>query len=195
MGSHTPFDWGSALPVLDAGRVVLRPLHDADVPALFEIFGDAEAMRYWGSPPLPDLEGAHGLLADIRRHFGALTLFQWGVARRDNDEIIGTTTIFQIDYEHRRGVIGFAIRRRDWGRGYASEAVTALIRFAFERLGLHRLEADPDPHNAPSIAVLEKQGFRREGLLRERYFLNGEPQDAAYYGLLRPEWSHSDDVQ
>jgi [ribosomal protein S5]-alanine N-acetyltransferase len=195
MTSHTPFEWGSALPVIPAGRVTLRPLRDADVPALFEIFGDVEAMRFWGSPPLQDLAAAHALLDDIRRHFAARTLFQWGVARSDDDAVIGTTTIFQIDHEHRRGVIGFAIRRGDWRRGYASDAVTALIRFAFAQLDLHRLEADPDPHNAASIAVLEKQGFKREGLLRERYFLNGETQDAAYYGLLRREWRHADDVQ
>ena len=67
--------------------------------------------------------------------------------------------------------------------------MTLLIRFAFEQLDLHRIEADPDPQNAASIKLLLKQGFKREGLLRERYFLNGEPQDAEYYGLLRREWT------
>jgi RimJ/RimL family protein N-acetyltransferase len=71
-----------------------------------------------------------------------------------------------------------------------------LIRFAFGQLDLHRLEADADPLNAASIAVLERQGFKREGLLRERYFMQGEPQDAAYYGLLRREWTGAaDDIQ
>ena len=157
--------------------------------ALFEVFGDAEAMRYWSSPPLADITGAHALLADIRRHFEAKSLFQWGVARLDDDRVIGTCTLFHIDEEHRRAEIGFALGRAHWGNGYASEAVAALIRFAFDTLDLHRLEADPDPQNAASIAVLVKQGFKREGLLRERYFLNGEPQDAEYYGLLRREWT------
>lgn len=183
------YDWGEALPTLEGARVQLRPLGGGDVPALFEIFGDEQVMRYWSSPALKDLAGARALLDDIRRHFAAKTLFQWGIARREDGGIIGTTTIFQIDHEHRRGEIGFAIGRDHWGHGYASEAVTLLIRFAFEQLDLHRLEADPDPQNLGSIRVLERQGFKREGLLRERYFLDGEPQDAEYYGLLRREWS------
>ena len=177
------------MPRIDADRVRLRALAEADLPALLEVFGDAEVVRYWSSPPLTDVAGAHALLADIRRHFEAKTLFQWGVARLDDDGVIGTCTLLHIDEEHRRAEIGFALGRAHWGRGYASEAVSALIRFAFETLGLHRLEADADPRNTRSIAVLTGQGFKREGLLRERYFLNGEAQDAEYYGLLRRDWT------
>lgn len=189
MAGKRTFQEGSELPRLAGARVHLRSLRDDDVPALLAIFGDAEVMRFWSSPPVAGEAGARALLDDIRRHFRARTLFQWGIARADDDEIVGTVTIFHIDDEHRRGEIGFAIGRPHWGRGYASEAVTLLIGFAFERLGLHRLEADPDPRNAASIRVLEKQGFKYEGLLRERYFLDGEAQDAAYYGLLRSEWT------
>lgn len=183
------FSWDE-MPSIDGGRVRLRALVEADVPALFEIFSDPEGMRYWSAPPLADLAAARALLADIHAHFARRTLFQWGIVRADDDRVIGTTTIFQIDHDHRRAEIGFALGRAHWGQGYATAAVIALIRFAFETLDLHRLEADPDPQNSASIAVLKKQGFRREGLLRERYFLNGEPQDAEYYGLLRREWTH-----
>lgn len=190
MASGPVFEWGESLPRLVGARLALRPLRDGDVPSLFEVFSDPEVMRFWSSPPLAGEDGARALLDDIRAHFARRTLFQWGIARLADDQIIGTTTIFQIDEEHRRGEIGFAIARSQWGHGYASEAVTLLIRFAFERLGLHRLEADPDPQNLASIRVLEKQGFKYEGRLRERYFLDGAPQDAAYYGLLRHEWTH-----
>lgn len=181
------FAWDE-MPRIDGGRVRLRPLFDADVPALFEVFGDPEVMRFWSSPPLADIAAAHALLADIHAHFARKTLFQWGITRADDDRVIGTTTIFQIDHDHRRAEIGFALGRAHWGQGYASDSVTALIRFAFETLDLHRLEADADPRNTASIAVLTKQGFVREGYMRERYFLSGEPQDAEYYGLLRGEW-------
>lgn len=184
------FQWGESLPRVAGERVTLRPLGDHDLPALLEIFGDREVMRFWSSPPIAGADGARALLDDIRGHFQAGTLFQWGIARADDDAIVGTTTIFHVDREHRRGEIGFALGRAHWGRGYASDAVTLLIRFAFEQLELHRLEADPDPQNLASIKVLEKQGFKHEGLLRERYFLDGAPQDAAYYGLLRHEWTH-----
>ena len=185
----TAFAWGNGLPRLESERLVLRSLADGDVPALFEIFGDADAMRFWSWPAFTREEQARALLDDIRRHFAARTLFQWGIARKSDDAVIGTVTLFQVDHEHRRCEIGFALSRSTWGQGIATEAVTRIIRFAFEELGLHRIEADPDPQNLASIRVLERQGFKHEGLLRERYFLNGQGMDAAYYGLLRREWT------
>ena len=169
MTSGEGFQWGESLPRVAGERVTLRPLDDGDLTALLEIFGDPDVMRFWSSPPIAGEDGARALLNDIRGHFARRTLFQWGIARLADDQIIGTTTIFQIDEEHRRGEIGFAIARSQWGHGYASEAVTLLIRFAFERLGLHRLEADPDPENLASIGVLEKLGFSYEGLLRHEW--------------------------
>ena len=73
----------------------------------------------------------------------------------------------------------------------ATEAVELLLGFAFERLGLHRLEADADPQNVGSLRVLERQGFRREGYLRERWHTLGQVQDAVFLGLLRREWKGS----
>jgi len=67
-----------------------------------------------------------------------------------------------------------------------AEAQSALIGFAFGTLNLHRLEADVEPRNLRSIGLLEGAGFRREGFLRERYHLNGEIQDALFYGPFAP---------
>jgi ribosomal-protein-alanine N-acetyltransferase len=64
----------------------------------------------------------------------------------------------------------------------------ALLKYAFEVLDLHRIEADVDPRNAASIKTLERLGFQREGYLRERWQINGQIQDAFFYGLLRHEW-------
>jgi RimJ/RimL family protein N-acetyltransferase len=67
-------------------------------------------------------------------------------------------------------------------------ALERLLDFAFGELGLRRLEADVDPNNVRSIASLERLGFRREGYLRERWFVGGQVEDALFYGLLRREW-------
>jgi RimJ/RimL family protein N-acetyltransferase len=75
-----------------------------------------------------------------------------------------------------------------WGKGYMNEALTGLVSHAFEVMKLRRLEADVDPCNAASIRTLERLGFQREGFLRERWHVNGEIQDAFFYGLLRREW-------
>ena len=101
------------------------------------------------------------------------TLFHFGVADREHDRIIGHATLFKWDQEHRRAEVGYSIRRDRWGLGLGSEAVSTLIGFGFQRLGLR---------------LLEKLGFVREGYRRERWEFAGEIQDAVCFGLLRSEW-------
>ena len=175
-------------PILDTPRLKLRALTDADIPALFAIFNDAETMRYWTNSPMTDVAEAEELLRDIQAHAKAETLFQWGIARREDDLVIGTCTLFRIEREHRRAELGYILRRDHWRRGLASEALTAIVNHAFGTLGLHRLEADIDPRNARSIRLVERLDFKREGRLRENYFVAGEIQDSLIYGLLAPEW-------
>jgi RimJ/RimL family protein N-acetyltransferase len=75
------------------------------------------------------------------------------------------------------------------GNGFAGEAFDLLIRFAFESLDLHPLEADVDPENERSLRLLVRQGFRREGYLRERWHHLSRVHDAVFLGLIRTEWS------
>ena len=185
-GKGSSYDWGERLPTLTGKRVRLVALTDMDAPALFSVFSDPEVMRYWLTPPMRDHTEAMEYLEKIHEGFRTKTLFQWGVNL--DGAIIGTCTLFQLDLTHRRGEIGYALARAFWGKGLASDALTALLEFAFTTLELHRIEADVDPRNAKSIHLLERLGFRREGFQRERYFVGGEIQDALLLGLLRPEW-------
>ncbi len=102
--------------------------------------------------------------------------------------MIGTCTLHRIEPEHRRAELGYILRRDHWGRGLASEALTALCNHAFGTLRLHRLEADIDPRNAGSIRLVERLGFKWEGHLRQRYFVADDIQDSAIYGLLATDW-------
>jgi len=185
--SANGFDWGDELPTLHGDGVTLRALDEGDVDSLFEIFGDAEVMRYWSRAPYASLAEARGLLDHIQDSFATRTLFQWGIVPENTERVVGTCTLFHHAREHRRCEVGFALGRAWWGRGTASRAVGRVIRFAFEALDVHRIEADADPRNERSLRLLEGLGFRREGLLRERYHVGGEIQDAVVLGLLRRE--------
>jgi RimJ/RimL family protein N-acetyltransferase len=179
---------GDRLPTLVAARVRLRWLEDRDVDALFDVFSDTDVMRYWSSPPMRDRDRAVALLDEIRGCFRDRELFQWGIARIEDDRVIGTCTLAAVSATHRRAELGFALARAQWGHGYAAEALDRLLAFAFDELALHRLEADVDPRNARSIAALERLGFRKEGHLRERWHVGGEVADGLMYGLLAREW-------
>jgi [ribosomal protein S5]-alanine N-acetyltransferase len=167
---------------------VLRWLEPRDVDALFEIYSDVEVTRFWSSAAMRRKAEARRLLREIREEHRARRLHEWGVALRDGDRVIGTCTLFNFDAENRRAEVGFALARAWWGRGLMGEALTLLLDFAFDVLGMRRIEADVDPRNRASLALLERLGFRHEGVLRERWNVGGELQDTAYYGLLAREY-------
>lgn len=178
------------LPTITADRISLRWLTERDVGSLFSIFSDPEVMRYWSSTPFANTDAARKLLAHIHDGFSRRALFQWGIARRTDDLVIGTCTLFHTDLDNRRAEIGYALRRDHWGHGYMREALTALLDFAFNTLNLHRVEADVDPRNDSSVRTLERLGFRKEGYLRERWLVGGGIQDSLFYGLLQRDWRH-----
>lgn len=179
--------WDS-LATIETNRIRLRWVTDDDVDALYRIFSHPEVMRYWGTPPLADRDAAKQLVNEIHDGFQRQMALKWGIARRSDDEIIGTTTLFNLNFDNRRCEIGYALDRAEWGKGYMQETLHALLDYAFNRLDLHRIEADVDPRNLNSIRTVEKLGFQREGYLRQRWQVNGEIQDALFFGLLRPEW-------
>jgi [ribosomal protein S5]-alanine N-acetyltransferase len=183
--NHLPYVWGDHLPTLTGRQVALRELDRSDVPALFAMFSDPRVMRYWSRPPFENESEAAVLLDRIEDGFRSRQLFQWGITRER--ELLGTCTLFHLDLTHRHAEIGYALAHRFWGQGWARDAVTTAIDFAFDVLDLHRIEADVDPRNTRSLALLERLGFRREGCLRERYIVSDEIQDALLLGLLRSE--------
>jgi RimJ/RimL family protein N-acetyltransferase len=176
------------LPTIPARRLHLRWLDERDVPALFAIFSHPEVMRYWSRLPMTELSEARELLEEIRECFDRRSLFQWGVALSDGDRVVGTCTLSHVDERNRRAEIGYALARERWGEGLMTEALTALLDFAFGELRLHRIEADVDPANAASLGLLEKLGFAREGYLRERWLVGEGAQDSVLLGLLGRDW-------
>ncbi len=176
------------LPTFDANRICLRWISEKDVDAFYAIYSNLEVMRYWSTPPLPDKDAATKLISEIHDLFQRRMILKWGIALRPDDQLIGSITLFNLDFNHRRAEIGYALAREHWGQGYMNEALMALLKYAFEDLNLHRIEADVDPRNTASIKTVERLGFQREGYLRERWQVNGEIQDAFFYGLLRHEW-------
>lgn len=179
---------GDLLPTLEAPRVRLRWLTADDVDGLFAIFSDEQMMRYWSSTPMKSRAEAEELLIRIHRQFADKSGFQWGVERKEDGALLGTCTLFNIHYGNMRAELGYCLHSAHWGRGYMGEALAALIDHSFHALKLRRLEADVDPDNASSLRILDRMGFRREGILRERWNVGGAIQDSVFLGLLAREW-------
>jgi RimJ/RimL family protein N-acetyltransferase len=172
-------------------RLLLRPLQPGDEQPLYAIFGDPEVMRYWSSPPWTSPDSGREM---VERDLAAGPDADWlrlAVVQRDGHALIGTCTLFDHRPQSRRAELGYALARAAWGRGVMHEALSALLDHGFEAWGLNRVEADIDPRNQASARALERLGFQREGLLRERWEVAGEVSDSALYGLLRRDWRAS----
>ena len=176
------------LPTLVAPRLQLRWMDSGDLEDLYTVYSDPEVVRYWSHTAWPHRDEASIYLEAIENGFQAGDLFQWGIALRGDNRVIGTVTLYSIDHTQGRAEVGFALARDHWGHRYAQEALTVLFEHAFDTLSLRRIEADVDPRNLPSLRTLENIGFRREGYLRQRWHVAGELQDSVLMGLLASDW-------
>ncbi len=169
-------------------RLLLRPLEMSDSSAFLGIFSDARTMQYWSKEPISSMAEAESLIKQDIEWSELDNCICLGVALSDSNLVVGKITLFQLDKQNRRAEIGYVMDRRQWGKGYMTEAMEWLLDYAFEVLKLHRMEADTDPDNIPSLALLERFGFAREGLFRDRWRVHGKWHDSVMLGLLEEDY-------
>ncbi|HEU4664969.1 MAG TPA: GNAT family protein [Dokdonella sp.] len=183
MDAHDP-----PIPELADARVRLRALASRDADGLFALHSDADVMRYWSFPAWTERAQAIEHIERMQRERAVREFYPWVATLPGSDTLVGTCSLFGVDREHRRSVIGYALLPSLWGRGLAGAMLQLALGHAFEGIGLERIEADIDPDNVASCRLVERVGFVREGTLRERWRVGGGVQDTALYGLLRREW-------
>lgn len=174
---------------LQTGKLSLRPIGIIDAEGLFAMLSDPESMKYWSDQPIKDIEAAKKVLREDTESDARGDSMCWAVMLEGQETMIGKCILFQFSQANRRAEVGYILNRKYWGQGLMRQALEAVIDFAFTTLDLHRLEADVDSENIPSLGLLERLGFQREGLFRERWCVYGEWQDSVMLGLLNP--SHS----
>ncbi len=173
------------VPELATERLLLRPIQMSDSSAFFEIFSDAEVMKYWSSEPIETAEEAETL---VKEELAWVTGVSWGIELQASAQLIGKIVLFNFSEQNRRAELGYILGRHHWGKGYMTEALDCVLAHAFGELALHRIEADTDPDNLPSLALLEHFGFVREGLLRDRWLVHAKWHDSVMLGLLKDDY-------
>jgi RimJ/RimL family protein N-acetyltransferase len=169
-------------------RLVLRRFRASDAPVLAAYRSDPEVARYqpWDAPfPLDRAETA------VRRFATGSPSgpgwFQYAIELTAEATLIGDVAV-RLHDNLRQAEIGFTLATAYQKRGYATEAVSAVLDRLFRVQGLHRVMGECDVRNTRSAALLERLGFTREGLLRQQTFIKGEWTDDLLYGLLAAEW-------
>ena len=188
-GGGLDMTWPSSVPELATERLRLRAPVPGDAAALLAVLGDPEVTRYHNVPTLTTLGEAQGLLERLAERHAARDTVRWAIDLVEHAEMIGTVGLLRFDFEHRHAEVGYEIARRWWGRGLASEAAAAVIRYGFSVLGLHRIEAGVLPGNDASVRVLQKLGFLEEGTRRDYLHVKGGFQSFRWFSLLETDES------
>jgi RimJ/RimL family protein N-acetyltransferase len=149
---------------IETERLRLRPLTEGDVERLHAIYGDAETMRYIGSAgrPTPDVDATRRTLGVLLDHGVQHGFTLWAIDERDGDQVVGVAGLLLVEGRGPEVEAAYLVRRDRWGRGYATEALRAVLGIA-ESLQLERVIALAYPGNEASRRVMEKAGMIPDG--------------------------------
>lgn len=174
---------------LHTARLVLRRFESNDLEPFLDYRNDPDVARYQ-SWEYVTAEQARALIAEQRGIEPGQpgSGFEFAVTRAESGELIGDCYFTLLCDDSRQGEVGYTFSASAQGQGYATEAIAAVLRYAFGSLGLHRMIARTACANTRSIALLERLGLRREGWLRRSYWCKGEWVDEYLYAVLRDEY-------
>ncbi len=175
----------SPFPELATARLLLQPLSLADTQALFDLRNNKQVILYLDQSPFADLEEAGQYIVKALQQRDKGEGLPLKIVFKDApDHLIGTIGFWRITPAHYRAEIGYMLHPDHWRKGIMKEAVERLTRLGFKELGIHSIEANINPANIASAALLKSCGFKEEGLFKESYFFNGVFYDAAIFSLL-----------
>ncbi|NHZ97756.1 GNAT family N-acetyltransferase [Massilia sp. CCM 8734] len=173
---------------LQTERLTLRFLHASDAQALYTIHSDPLVMRYFSGTAWTDPAQGDAEIALALDGYNNGSCMKMALVLRETGKLIGTINPHAFHAQNRRCEIGYALASAFWGQGYLSEAMRVTLDYLFKEMNMNRIEADIDPRNLASAKLLERMGFQKEGTMPERWIVNGEICDTAFYGLLRRGW-------
>lgn len=146
-------------PVLPSERLVLRPLQDSDVDAIFQLRSDARVNRYLDRPPPAGVEEAQAFIQKIKQGVLENRSLYWVIGLRENPALIGTICLWNFSEEGQTAETGYELHPDFQKKGIMDEALKTVLRFAFETLQVETVVAVPHENNENSIRLLEKNGF------------------------------------
>jgi RimJ/RimL family protein N-acetyltransferase len=180
-------DWRQGLPVLAGTTVKLRELRASDAVSLFTLLTTEEVSRFI-SPPPTSVDGFERFIAWTLRQRKAGTYACFAVTIDSTDTAIGIFQLRELEPGFGTAEWGFAIGSAYWGTGVFQEGAELLVKFAFDAVGVHRLEARAAVRNGRGNGALRKIGAVQEGVLRKSFLKDGEYLDQALWTILDEDW-------
>ncbi|MDA3861241.1 MAG: GNAT family N-acetyltransferase [Melioribacteraceae bacterium] len=157
----------SPFPELATNRYSLRRLNKYDAEKILEIRSDKSIGKYLDRPIAKSVDEALLFVKKINTGISKNDLVYWGICKKNNSEIIGTITLWQISKDGTKAEIGFELVPKFQGIGVMQEVVTEIVRFGFEEMKLSIIEGEVDPNNIKSIKLMKSFGFALDRCLEK----------------------------
>ncbi len=169
-------------------KVELGPIKREYLPRYVEWFNDWEMSQYMvpGMPIPLTLEDETDW---FERRRGDRNSVVFAILALPQKELVGNCGLHELDWKNRKAMFGIFIGNKDyWGKGYGTDATRTLLRYAFEQLGMNRIELEVYDFNPRAIRAYEKAGFRRDGTRRQALYREGAFHDIYLMGIVREDW-------
>ena len=155
------------MPTLETDRLRLRPMRMTDSTDMYDYARRSDVTEFLRWSPHPSEQYSRDYLRYIEQRYAMGEFYDWAVVERESGKMIGTCGFTRFDFPHNTGEIGYVLNPDYHGKGYGTEAAERVVRFGFEELELHRIEAKFIMGNEASLHVMEKLGMRFEGYRRD----------------------------
>lgn len=172
-------------PTLETDRLLLRELTNEDAEGVFACFSNEDVTRFYGQETLKSIEEAKKIVDFFSKSYIEKRGIRWGIERKETKGIIGTIGFNNWLSKHKRAEIGYEIHPQQWRKGYTSEAVSEVLSYGFDAMGLTRIGAVVFIENEASNKLLKKVGFQKEGVLRNYMYQDGKAYDTNIYSLIK----------
>lgn len=174
---------------LETERLILRPTSVIDAAQMYNNWAsDPEVTKYLHWQPHANIDITKSILTSWESLYINPDYYHWGIVIREIDEIVGTCAVMSVNEKNNCAEIGYCMGRAYWGKGYMSEAVSAIIKYLINIVGFNRIVACHDPNNIGSGRVMQKCGMTFEGIHRQAAFcVRRGFYDLAYYAIIKDD--------
>jgi [ribosomal protein S5]-alanine N-acetyltransferase len=185
MNGGIPVVFDATNRTITTNRLLLRLFQESDAPAVARLCNNYNLYKSTLNLPYPySIEDALGWMAAHQEHFDTDRLYEFAVTDRESGELYGAVALSNIQ-KYSNGEIAYWIGEEYWGKGYATEAARAVVDFAFEVKGYHKVYARYFKSNPASGKVMQKLGMKQEGILLEQVKKEDQFEDLVCYGIIK----------
>ncbi len=174
-------------PILESERLIFRAYTKEDARAILQIRSDKRVMKYMDSITPKTITDSEKKIVEIQKAFDEQKGITWAIVEKKSNTLIGDFGFWRFDKINNRGEIGYVLSPSFWAFGFMKETMNTLIRFGFNELNLHSIEANVNTENENSKQLLLRVGFKLEAHFRENYFFEGKYLDSLIYSLLQSD--------